>query len=140
MVSTPSVRVVRVEDDAHTAAGRVGAGFRRLVVSSGLSNLADGVFTVALPLLTLRITRDPGAMGAVVLSLRLPWLLFALPAGALADRLDRRLTMFLVDVGRGVVIGMLALVVAAGGERLRLRGGRAFLLGIGETPVDPAAP
>jgi MFS family permease len=116
-----------------------GAGFRRLVASSGLSNLADGVFTVALPLVTLRITRDPGAMGAVVLSLRLPWLLFALPAGALADRLDRRRTMLLVDVGRGVVIGMLALVVAAGGERLWLLCGLAFLLGIGETLFDTAA-
>lgn len=47
------------------ATGRLGGGFRRLVVSSGLSNLADGVFTVALPLVTLRITRDPGAMGVV---------------------------------------------------------------------------
>jgi MFS family permease len=110
-----------------------------LVVSSGLSNLADGVFTVALPLVTLRITRDPGAMGAVVLSLRLPWLLFALPAGALADRLDRRRTMLLVDVGRGAVVGMLALVVAAGGERLWLLCALAFLLGIGETLFDTAA-
>lgn len=131
-----------MEDDGHHAtapAKTVRTGFSRLVVSSGLSNLADGVFTVALPLLTLRITRDPGAMGAVMLSLRLPWLLFALPAGALADRLDRRRTMFLVDVGRGAVIGMLALVVAAGGERLWLLCGLAFLLGIGETLFDTAA-
>jgi MFS family permease len=119
--------------------GRLGPGFGRLVLSSGLSNLADGVFTVALPLVTLQITRDPGAMGAVVLSLRLPWLLFALPAGALADRLDRRRTMLLVDVGRGVVVGMLALVVAAGGERLWLLCGLAFLLGTGETLFDTAA-
>jgi MFS family permease len=132
---------VRVEDvaDPAAAAGGVGAGFHRLVVSSGLSNLGDGVLTVALPLVTLRITRDPGAMGAVLLSLRLPWLVFALPAGALADRLDRRRTMFLVDVGRGMVIGMLALVVAAGGERLWLLCALAFLLGIGETLFDTAA-
>jgi MFS family permease len=128
-----------VEDGAQRVTGRVTAGFARLVVSSGLSNLADGVFTVALPLVTLRITRDPGAMGAVLLSLRMPWLLFALPAGALADRLDRRRTMFLVDLGRGAVIGMLALVVAAGGERLWLLCGLAFLLGIGETLFDTAA-
>jgi MFS family permease len=119
--------------------GRLGVGFGRLVASSGLSNLADGVFTVALPLVTLRITRDPGAMGAVVLSLRLPWLLFALPAGALADRLDRRRTMFLVDVGRGAVLGMLALVVAAGGETLWLLCAMAFVLGVGETLFDTAA-
>jgi MFS family permease len=119
--------------------GGMGAGFRRLVVASGLSNLADGVFLVALPLVTLRITRDPGAMGAVTLSLRLPWLLCALPAGALADRLDRRRTMVLVDLGRGVVIGMLALVVAAGGGTLWLLCGLAFVLGVAETLFDTAA-
>jgi MFS family permease len=128
-----------MEVEAQPVAGRVGAGFHRLLVASGFSNLADGVFTVALPLVTLRITRDPGALGAVALAQRLPWLLFALPAGALADRLDRRRTMFLVDVGRGAVVGMLALVVAAGGERLWLLCGLAFLLGIGETLFDTAA-
>src|SRR5436189_6910 len=64
--------------------------FARLVTASGLSNLADGVFLVALPLVTLGITRDPAAFASVTLVGRLPWLFFALPAGALADRLDRR--------------------------------------------------
>ena len=69
------------------------SAYRRLVLASGLSNLADGVFLVALPLVTLGVTRDPGAFASVTLVGRLPWLLVALPAGALADRLDRRRTM-----------------------------------------------
>jgi MFS family permease len=115
------------------------AGFVKVVVSSGLSNLADGVFQIALPLVTLGITRDPTAFAVVTVAGRLPWLLFALPAGALADRLDRRRTMFLVDVGRGVLIGGLAVAVATEWDSLLLLCVVAFALGIGETLFDTAA-
>jgi MFS family permease len=118
---------------------RMTAGFAKVVVSSGLSNLADGVFQIALPLVTLGITRDPTAFAVVTVAGRLPWLLFALPAGALADRLDRRRTMFLVDVGRGVLIGGLAVAVATEWDSLLLLCVVAFALGIGETLFDTAA-
>jgi MFS family permease len=113
--------------------------FWRLLTASGLSNLADGMFQVALPLVALGITRDPGAFAAVTLVGRLPWLLFALPAGALADRLDRRRTMVRVDVARMLLIGLLALVVAAGREELWVLYVLAFALGVGETLHDTAA-
>src|SRR6266508_1482781 len=116
-----------------------GTGFRKVLVASGLSNLADGVFQIALPLVTLGITRDPAAFAVVTVALRLPWLLFALPAGALADRLDRRRTMFLVNAGRGGLIGILAVAVATDNESLPLLCAIAFALGIGETLFDTAA-
>lgn len=115
------------------------AGYRRLVVASGASNLADGVFLVALPLLALGITRDPGAFASVTLVGRLPWLIFSLPAGALADRLDRKRTMVLVQVLRAALLGGLALVVAAGREELWVLYVVAFGLGVGETLFDTAA-
>lgn len=113
--------------------------FARLVAASGLSNLADGVFLVALPLVTLGVTRDPAAFASVTLVGRLPWLFFALPAGALADRLDRRRTMTLVNLGRAALIGGLAVVVAGGWERLWVLYLVAFALGTGETLFDTAA-
>ena len=113
--------------------------FARLATASGLSNLADGVFQITLPLVALGITRDPAAFASVTLVGRLPWLLFSLPAGALADRLDRRRTMTLVDLGRALVIGGLAAVVAAGLEELWLLYVVAFGLGVGETLFDTAA-
>lgn len=73
------------------------------------------------------------------MSLRLPWLFFALPAGALADRLDRRRTMTLVNGARAVLIGLVALTVATGAESLPLLCAVAFALGIGETLFDTAA-
>ena len=113
--------------------------FARLATASGLSNLADGVFQITLPLVALGITRDPAAFASVTLVGRLPWLLFSLPAGALADRLDRRRTMTLVDLGRALLIGGLAAVVAAGLEELWLLYVVAFGLGVGETLFDTAA-
>ena len=72
---------------------RLRSSFNRLWLASALSNLADGVFQVALPLLAVTLTRSPSLVAGVVLAQRLPWLVMALPAGALADRLDRRRTM-----------------------------------------------
>jgi MFS family permease len=111
----------------------------RLMAASGLSNLADGIFQITLPLVALGITRDPGAFASVTLVGRLPWLLCSLPAGALADRLDRRRTMTMVNLGRAAMIGALALIVAAGREELWLLYAVAFGLGVGETLFDTAA-
>jgi len=115
------------------------SNFARLVTASGFSNLADGVFQLTLPLVALTITRDPGAFASVTLVGRLPWLIFALPAGALADRLDRRRTMTLVNVGRAALIGALALVVASDLQELWVLYAVAFGLGVGETMFDTAA-
>lgn len=113
--------------------------FSRLVVSSGLSNLADGVFMVALPLVTLTVTRDPAAFAAVTFVYRLPWLLFALPAGALADRLDRRRTMVSVNIGRAGLLGALTTAIALDLHGMSLLYVVAFALGMGETLFDTSA-
>lgn len=115
------------------------SALRRLITASGASNLADGAFTMALPLVALTTTRSPAAFAAVTLVGRLPWLFFALPAGALADRLDRRTTMISVNVARAVVIGVLAVVIGVGLAELWMLYVLAFALGTGETLFDTAA-
>ena len=113
--------------------------FARLATASGLSNLADGVFQITLPLVALGITRDPGrvrlgdARGAAAVAAVL------VARRRLADRLDRRRTMTLVNLGRVAMIGGLAAVVAAGLEELWLLYVVAFGLGVGETLFDTAA-
>lgn len=60
-----------------------------LLFSAGaLTNLGDGLIVLALPWLATLMTRDPVAIAAVAAAARLPWLLFALPAGAI-HRPDR---------------------------------------------------
>jgi MFS family permease len=119
--------------------GKLGRSFGRLLTASALSNLADGVFQVALPLLAVTITRDPAPVAGVALAQRLPWLFMALPAGALADRLDRLKTMVRVDLLRVAVMGALALTVAADVASIPILYAAAIVLGVGETLFDTAA-
>src|SRR4029450_10603902 len=60
-------------------------------------------------------------------------------AGDLADRLDRRRTMVLVNLGRAALIGALALIAGLGQEELWILYVVAFTLGIGETLFDTPA-
>ncbi len=117
----------------------LGSRFRNLVVASAMSNVADGVFQVALPLLAVTLTSSPALVAGVALAQRLPWLVVALPAGALADRLDRRTTMIRVDLVRVVVMGALALAVALDSASMALIYVAAIVLGVGETLFDTAS-
>ena len=94
--------------------GGLPASFWRLWLASAASNVSDGMFWVALPLLAVTLTDSPVLIAGTVVASRLPWLLFALVAGALADRLDRRRTMVLVDVFRGGLLAALAVATFAG--------------------------
>lgn len=117
----------------------LGRNYHRLWAASGFSNLADGIFQIALPLFALQLTRSPALIAGVTLAGRLPWLVFALQAGALADRLDRRRTMVNVDLFRTVLLGAFAAMVALDLAQLWLLYVVAFALGIGETLFDTAA-
>jgi MFS family permease len=69
----------------------------------------------------------------------LPWLLFALPAGALVDRLDRRRVMWTVDAARALVVGALTVAVLAGWASIPLLAVAGFLVGAGQTLFENAA-
>ena len=94
-------------------ASGLGARFWRLWTSSTLSNLADGIVKVSLPLAALRFTDSPTLIAGLAFVVTLPWVLFALPAGALADRLDRRRLMLGANAVRAVTLGALAAALAA---------------------------
>jgi MFS family permease len=118
---------------------RLGANYVRLWTGATVSNLGDGVTLAAVPLLATTLTRSPTSIAVVSLAMTLPWLLFALVGGALADRLDRRKTMAAVDAFRMVAIGTLAGFVLAGEESLALIVVVAFVLGTAETLFDNAS-
>jgi len=64
-----------------------------------------------MPLLAASLTRRPLLVASVVALGRLPWLIVALPAGALADRLDRPRLMRRVEVIRALVLGAVTALV-----------------------------
>ncbi|AUG80735.1 MFS transporter [Kitasatospora sp. MMS16-BH015] len=111
----------------------LGADFHRLWASVTISSLGDGMRFVALPLLATGLTTDPRRVAAVAMAEQLPFFLLALFAGALADRLDRRRILWLVDAVRTVLVGALALAVAAHAVTIPLLIAAGFLLGCGQT-------
>ena len=117
----------------------LGRNFHKALAASGFANLADGVMWVALPLLAVQLTRSPLLIAGVTVAARAPWLLLSLVAGALADRLDRRQTMIRVNLVRTVLLGGLALAVAADVASLAMLYAVAVLLGIAETLFDTSA-
>jgi MFS family permease len=119
--------------------GGLGRGFWTLFSASFLANLSDGIFSIALPLLAVSLTTEPGLVAGVTVASRLPWLVFALIAGALADRLDRRRTMVLVDAGRAALLAGLTVAVLTGIATIWLVYVVAFVLGCFETMFDTAA-
>jgi MFS family permease len=116
-----------------------GTGFAKLWAAQGISNLGDGVYGTALPLLAATLTRDPLLVSLVSFAEWLPWLLFGLLSGALLDRLDRRRVMWTVDAARFAVVGGLAMAVLADEVSIALLAAVGFLLGTGQTLVDTGA-
>src|SRR5689334_679327 len=117
----------------------LGAPFWWLWTSSGISNLADGVLKVALPLVAIRYTDSPTLIAGLTFALTLPWLLFALPAGALADRLDRRRAMLGANLARAALLGALAVAVVLDLGSIWLLYAVALLIGVSETLYDTSA-
>ena len=87
------------------------------------------------------MTRDPLAIGAVAAAGRLPWLLFALPAGVIIDRSDQRKLIARADLLRaGIVLTILLLAMAdTSPGAVWVLAGLAFLLGAAEVLRDSAA-
>ena len=117
----------------------LGAGFWRLWTSSSLSNLADGLFKVALPLVALMVTRSPALIAGVTTAFTLPWLVGALPAGALVDRLDRRRVMLCANSARALILALLAVVMATDAASIWVIYAVAAGAGFAEVFYDTAA-
>lgn len=118
---------------------RLGTGFRWLVGSSWVTNLGDGMLIAAGPLLVASQTRDPILVASAMLALQAPWLVFGLFAGALADRLDRRLVMVVANIVRGLVLAGLCTVIASGHVNIVIVLVALLALGTAETFVDATA-
>lgn len=86
----------------------------RFIAASGLTNLGDGIATLAWAWVASLLTRDPLLVAAVAVALRLPWAIFAIPAGIVADRTDRRRLILAMDLVRAAAFAgaSLALMVS----------------------------
>jgi MFS family permease len=88
--------------------------FRIIAFGEGASSVGDAVTFTALPLLVLALTGSGTVMGIVAALQTLPDLVIGLPAGALADRWDRRRMMVAADFGRAALTALIPLAAMTG--------------------------
>jgi MFS family permease len=117
---------------------RLGRDFRWLLASSWTSNLGDGIALAAAPLLIASLTSSPILVAAGAMMQFLPWLLFGLLAGAVADHHDRRRLVMLANGLRAVIVGVLVVFLVTGQATVWLVLATAFLYGTAEVFADSA--
>ncbi|WP_075661738.1 MFS transporter [Streptomyces acidiscabies] len=113
--------------------------FWQLWSAAVVSRFGDALRNTAMPLLAVRVTGDPLVIASVTACGYVPWLLFGLVGGALADRVDQRRAMWAVDVVRGVLVAGFAVVVALGEASVGVLLGLAFVLTTLQTLFDNAS-
>lgn len=83
---------------------RADPDFRRFLIARLVSLTGTSFTFVAFPVLIYDLTRSPLLTAIVAAFQALPYLLFGLPAGALADRFDRKRVMVLADLANAVAL------------------------------------
>lgn len=103
-----------------------------------LSNLGTFLQMVAAPWLMLELTGSPLMVSLVTASLALPRLLLTLPAGALADAIDRRILLMIGQWGSALAVALLAVLTWQGGMTPGTLLVLTFALGVGSAVSVPA--
>ncbi|WP_432251933.1 MFS transporter [Streptomyces sp. HNM1019] len=114
-------------------------GFGRLWAAAVVSRFGDALRGAALPLLAVSLTDSPVLVSLVTACGFLPWLLFGLIGGAIADRVDQRRAMWAVDGLRAVLMAGFAVAVWLDRASIGLLLVLAFVLTTLQTLFDNAA-
>jgi predicted MFS family arabinose efflux permease len=114
-------------------------GFGRLWSAAVISRFGDALRGAALPLLAVSLTDRPLLIASVTACGYLPWIVFGLLGGAVADRVDQRRAMWTVDAVRGLLVAAFAVAVALGHASILLLIALAFALTTLQTLFDNAS-
>ena len=88
--------------------------FRRYYAGQALSYLGDGLRTLVIPLLVFHLTGSAVSLGLTFALELLPFAVFSLLGGSLADRLDRRRLMLGADAVRFAIMALFTLALWRG--------------------------
>ncbi|MCR2816592.1 MFS transporter [Microbacterium jiangjiandongii] len=116
-----------------------GRGFGVLWSANALSNLADGLAFVSMPLLAASMTDDPRLVAGLATLYALVRLLVALPIGVWVDRWDRRTLIVAANLLRGLALLVLAVTVESGVSSLVILYAAMAVVGALESVADSAA-
>jgi Transmembrane secretion effector len=126
-------------DREHLAAALRQRDFALLWSGQTVSLVGNGIFTVALPLEVLRLTGNPLDLALVVGARTLPAVLLLLIGGTIVDRVSRRVVMLASDASCGVLVGVAAVAIAAGQDRLWELALLSALFGVAAAFFRPAS-
>lgn len=113
------------------------ADYRNLWAATVLSNFGSLVQGVGAAWMMTLLTTSPTLIALVQASSRLPYMLFALPAGTMGDLFDRRRLMIAAQSLMFVTSVVLAITAFAGGLGPWLLLSLTFLIGIGGALHNP---
>jgi len=82
---------------------KLGASYWKLWSATTVSNLGDGIVSIAYPWLASAVTRSPLLIALAAVVSRLPWLIFTLHAGVITDRFNRKRIIVAMDSVRGIL-------------------------------------
>jgi len=133
------VRLLPARTSEAIAPARLGRSFRWLFSASFVNNLGDGVTVAAGPLLVASLTRDPFLVSLAVLSEYLPFLLFGIPGGAVADRVDRKRMVVAANISRAAMLSVLVYTIVTGSVSIAIVLTALFALATAETFADSAS-
>ena len=88
--------------------------FRLLMLGTMVTNSAFWMYQVAIGWLALQLTDSPLFVGLAGFTGGIPLLIFALPAGVMIDRFDRRVILIIGQCAVMAISALLALMVGAG--------------------------
>jgi predicted MFS family arabinose efflux permease len=121
------------------APGQLGRDFRWLLASNWVTNIGDGITLAAGPLLVASQTRNPLAVAMATFLQRLPWLMFGLYAGVLADRVSRRPIVIVTGLVRVTILVLLIASILTGRVDTAVVLAALFLFGVNETFGETAS-
>ena len=104
-----------------------------------MSSLGNGIFTVALAIVTLEVDRSPSGIAYVFAARAVASVILALVGGVVADRVSRRRVMLSSDVVRGLCVGLIAALVGRGQLRLWELIVTAAIFGAADSFFGPAS-
>lgn len=115
--------------------------FRRLAGSNLAAQTAEQVSLAAVPLIAvLALHAGPGEIGLLATFQTLPFLLFSIPLGLLADRVSRQRLMVWAEVLRAASLFGLLAALLLGGLSFPLLAALGFLGALGTVAFSVAAP
>lgn len=114
--------------------------FRRLLAATWVSNAGDGIRNAALPLIAAALDGSATTVAIVAAAGWLPFSLFGVVAGTIADRRARIPLIAGAHLFRAAVVTVLGVLLATDAMSVPVLVLGAFLLGCGEAIADSAAP